>query len=124
MIAVQREYSPGCGATRTGMPMSIIYWAKMNEADLYDLRRDQQGNPVQNRMGGYSYDRSRPIAIPTFGQNMRFFFRYQMGYMYMRYFMWNFAGRQNDIQGHGELTKGNWISGIKFIDQARLGTSG
>ena len=41
--------------------------------------------------------------------------------MYLRYFMWNFAGRQNDIQGHGELTKGNWISGIKFIDQARLG---
>ena len=52
---------------------------------------------------------------------MRFFFRYQIGYMYLRYFMWNFAGRQNDIQGHGELTKGNWISGIKFIDQARLG---
>jgi len=53
---------------------------------------------------------------------MRFFVRYQIGYMYMRYFMWNFAGRQNDIQGHGELTKGNWISGIKFVDQARLGS--
>ena len=52
---------------------------------------------------------------------MRFFFRYQVGYMYLRYFMWNFAGKQNDIQGHGELTKGNWISGIKFVDQARLG---
>ncbi|MFO7934536.1 MAG: hypothetical protein R6U78_10685, partial [Bacteroidales bacterium] len=49
------------------------------------------------------------------------FFRYQVGFMYLRYFMWNFAGRQNDIQGHGELTKGNWISGIKFIDQTRLG---
>ena len=39
----------------------------------------------------------------------------------MRYFMWNFAGRQNDIQGHGEINKGNWISGIPFIDNARLG---
>ena len=101
-----------------------IYWAKMDEADLYDLRRDQQGNPVQSQYGGYAYDRNRPIAIPSFGQNMRFFFRYQIGYMYMRYFMWNFAGRQNDIQGHGELTKGNWISGIRFIDQARLGPQG
>ncbi len=41
--------------------------------------------------------------------------------MYLRYFMWNFAGRQNDIQGQGELTNGNWISGIPFIDDARLG---
>jgi len=98
-----------------------MYWGKLNEADLYDVRRDQEGNPVPSRTGGYSYDHNRPIDIPTFGQNMRFFFRYQVGYMYMRYFMWNFAGRQNDIQGHGELTKGNWISGIKFIDSARLG---
>ncbi len=72
-------------------------------------------------MAAIAYDRNRAIGRPTFGQNMRFFFRYQVGYMYLRYFMWNFAGRQNDIQGHGELTKGNWISGIKFIDQARLG---
>jgi len=58
---------------------------------------------------------------PTFGENLRFFFRYQVGYMYMRYFMWNFAGRQNDLQGYGEFYKGNWLSGIKFIDEARLG---
>ncbi len=99
-----------------------LYWAKIDESDLYDVQRDQAGNPVMNQMGAYSYDRSKPIAIPTFGENMRFFFRYQIGYMYLRYFMWNFAGRQNDVQGHGELTKGNWISGINFIDQARLGS--
>ena len=58
---------------------------------------------------------------PTYLDNIEFFFRYQVGHMYLRYFMWNFAGRQNDVQGHGELTKGNWISGIKFIDQTRLG---
>lgn len=58
---------------------------------------------------------------PTFAQNLKFLFNYQLGHMYFRYFMWNFVGRQNDIQGHGGITKGNWISGINFIDQARLG---
>jgi hypothetical protein len=61
------------------------------------------------------------IEFPTFGENLRFFFRYQVGFMYLRYFMWNFAGRQNDIQGNGNSINGNWISGIKFIDEARLG---
>ena len=65
---------------------------------------------------------------PTSGQNLKFFNRYQLGWMYWRYFMWNFAGRQNDIQGHyfndngtRDYLNGNWISGIKFIDEARLG---
>jgi hypothetical protein len=61
------------------------------------------------------------IVCPTFGENLRYFFNYQIGFMYMRYFMWNFAGRQNDIQGNGNSIHGNWISGIKFIDEARLG---
>ena len=61
------------------------------------------------------------IICPTFGENLRYFFRYQVGYMYLRYFMWNFAGRQNDCQGNGNPLHGNWISGIKFIDEARLG---
>ncbi|MFO7827648.1 MAG: DUF2723 domain-containing protein [Bacteroidales bacterium] len=59
--------------------------------------------------------------VPTFGENLTFFFRYQLGHMYWRYFMWNFSGRQNDIQGHGELLNGNWISGIKFIDNKLIG---
>ena len=58
---------------------------------------------------------------PTFGQNLRFFFNYQISHMYVRYFMWNFAGRQNDIQGRGGPLHGNWISGIKVLDEARLG---
>jgi tetratricopeptide (TPR) repeat protein len=61
------------------------------------------------------------IVCPTFGENLRYFFRYQTGFMYLRYFMWNFAGRQNDEQGNGNPLQGNWISGIKFIDEARLG---
>ena len=59
--------------------------------------------------------------IPTFSENLRYFFQYQLNYMYWRYFLWNFAGRQNDIQGHGEITHGNWISGFSFIDNPRLG---
>ena len=58
---------------------------------------------------------------PTMAQNLKFFFKYQIGHMYFRYFMWNFAGKQNDIQGHGSVMKGNWISGISFIDNMRLG---
>ena len=58
---------------------------------------------------------------PSLGDNMKFFFVYQLGEMYWRYFMWNFVGRQNDLQGPGGITKGNWMSGIKFIDEMRLG---
>ena len=54
---------------------------------------------------------------PTFSENLTYFFKYQLGHMYFRYFMWNFSGRQNDIQGHGEINKGNWMSGIPFIDE-------
>uniref|UniRef100_UPI003217160B DUF2723 domain-containing protein n=1 Tax=uncultured Draconibacterium sp. TaxID=1573823 RepID=UPI003217160B len=61
------------------------------------------------------------IVKPTFAENMRFFFTYQVNHMYWRYFMWNFVGRQNDIQGHGSILYGNWLSGIKFIDEIRLG---
>ncbi|MDC1106151.1 DUF2723 domain-containing protein [Prolixibacteraceae bacterium] len=61
------------------------------------------------------------IMKPTFSENMAFFFKYQVSYMYLRYFMWNFSGRQNDIQGHGDVVRGNWISGIPFIDNIRLG---
>ncbi len=58
---------------------------------------------------------------PTFGENLRYFFNYQVGFMYWRYFMWNFAGRQNDIQGNGDRLYGNWLSGVNFVDEARLG---
>ncbi|MDD4193494.1 MAG: DUF2723 domain-containing protein, partial [Mangrovibacterium sp.] len=61
------------------------------------------------------------LQLPTFGENLRFFFAYQVNHMYLRYFMWNFAGRQNDVQGHGDIVNGNWISGINFIDSFRLG---
>ena len=61
------------------------------------------------------------VKMPTQLENIRFFLSYQCNFMYWRYFMWNFAGRQNDIQGNGELEHGNWITGIPFIDNFRLG---
>jgi MFS family permease len=63
------------------------------------------------------------LKKPTFSENLRFMFSYQFGYMYYRYFMWNFAGKQNDTQGTGGAVNGNWISGINFIDEPRVGTS-
>ncbi len=59
--------------------------------------------------------------VPSASEEMRFFTDYQLGWMYWRYFMWNFTGRQNDKQGHGDFTDGNWVSGVKQIDEKRLG---
>jgi len=61
------------------------------------------------------------VMKPTFMENIRFFVSYQLNFMYWRYFLWNFSGRQNDIQGHGSVLHGNAITGIKFIDSALIG---
>lgn len=61
------------------------------------------------------------IRKPTFSENLRFFWRYQLNHMYFRYFMWNFAGRQNDIQGMADRKNGNWLTGITPFDRMRLG---
>ena len=58
---------------------------------------------------------------PTFIENIKYMIDFQFGYMYGRYFMWNFVGKQNDVQGNLDLQNGNWLSGIKFIDELRLG---
>lgn len=79
-------------------------------ADWLDLGRSQ--NP---QTGEIVYE------APTYGDNIQWFITYQMGFMYWRYFMWNFAGKQNDLQGFGNKRDGNWISGIPFVDNARLG---
>ncbi len=92
---------------------------------------EAQGHPqaYESWMGGVKgktvmYDRCGEmvqVKMPTMLENIRFFLSYQVNFMYWRYFMWNFAGRQNDVQGHGEWEHGNWISGIPFIDNLRLG---
>ena len=65
--------------------------------------------------------KGRKNKRPTFADNLAYFFNYQINHMYIRYFMWNFAGKQNDIQGHGSITEGQWLSGIAFFDEWRLG---
>ncbi len=84
----------------------------------YDLQKEPRYNEVT---GTFSYPEKFAFK-PSFSQNLAYFFNYQLNHMYLRYFMWNFAGRQNDINNQaGELDAGNWISGIPFIDNPRLG---
>jgi hypothetical protein len=86
---------------------------KPEHVEAYKQWTDFKGRPYYRSAED---GKQETIMLPTFGENMTFFMRYQLGFMYMRYFMWNFAGRQNDIQGHGTALYGNWISGIPFID--------
>ncbi|MDE5807200.1 MAG: DUF2723 domain-containing protein [Muribaculaceae bacterium] len=83
---------------------------------------DLNGQPTLNPMTNQVVFPQKIAYRPTYLQNFSYFFNYQLIHMYMRYFMWNFAGRQNDLLNQqGELDAGNWISGIPFIDNARLG---
>ena len=66
-------------------------------------------------------DSKRKGTVPSAAENLRFFLGYQVNFMYWRYFLWNFVGRQNNIQGHGEVEHGNWITGIGWIDNWLLG---
>lgn len=82
--------------------------------DQYKAWGGQFNGPTYNING-------KSVTKPSFGNNLQYFFSYQLGHMYWRYFMWNFSGRQNDIQGYGDIRNGNWITGIKFLDEMRLG---
>ena len=103
-----------------------VYAQNMLFPRMYDASHTQD---YESWMGGVDgtevpYDRcgeAMTVKVPSQLDNLRFFLSYQCNFMYWRYFMWNFAGRQNDIQGNGELEHGNWITGIPFIDNARLG---
>ncbi len=100
------------------MAFPRMWSSETNHVNAYKKWTNFEGKPVKR----YTSDgKTETLYVPTFGENLLFFFRYQLGYMYFRYFMWNFAGRQNDLQGHGEVTRGNWICGIPFIDNPRLG---
>ncbi len=99
-----------------------IRWSGLKERDLYEPRKDANGNIMRDRNGNILYNRAVPKKSPTFFSNLKFLFKYQIGHMYIRYFMWNFAGRQNDVQGFGDALSGNWISGIPFIDRAIVGS--
>ena len=94
-----------------------MYSTSGTHVEAYKEWAQVKGTPVKfNRCGEMT-----TVMKPTFAENLRFFFSYQLNFMYWRYFMWNFSGRQNDIQGHGEVSNGNWITGISFIDEALVG---
>ncbi|NPA36389.1 MAG: DUF2723 domain-containing protein [Chlorobi bacterium] len=129
-------YGPYYGAQSTGITYKTDYrpagdkYEAFEKADKY-LYNDKDKmlfprmfSPQMRHIYGYRQWAGVKIkspAPPTFGQNMKFLFDYQLGFMYFRYFMWNFSGRQNDEQGDGGPLRGNWITGIKSIDAARLG---
>ena len=79
------------------------------------------GGPGQPVVVTNQEGKQETLSRPTFGENLKFFFSYQVGWMYMRYLMWNFSGRQNDVQSFGDNANGNWLTGIPFIDNIRLG---
>jgi hypothetical protein len=91
-------------------------WDRSNEQDhanFYASWEDLFDTDASGKHIGYK--------APSYSDNMHWFFTYQLGLMYWRYFMWNFAGKQNDVQGFGNARDGNWITGISFIDNAILG---
>ena len=94
-----------------------MYSGQSNHINAYKDWAEIKGKRIRYEYCG----QQKTEMCPTFGENLRFFFRYQVNFMYWRYFMWNFSGRQNDLQSYGELNKGNWITGIKFLDNAMLG---
>ena len=94
-----------------------MYSGSSNHVQAYKDWGKIKGRPVRVRTQG----ELQTLMKPTFAENLRFFFTYQIGHMYMRYFMWNFVGRQNDTQGHGSFLNGNWVSGIEWFDKAKVG---
>ena len=94
-----------------------------DEKDSYEVVRHRtEYKYAQNMLFPRMYSDAHAQAYESWvGGIKKFFFIYQVNYMYWRYFMWNFAGRQNDIQGQGEIEHGNWITGIQFIDNMLVG---
>jgi len=95
-------------------------WSDQSDhRQVYEEWSRMKGIPLQvtERSG-----ERKTLRKPTFVENLRFFFRYQLDFMYLRYFMWNFSGRQNDTQSYGGSVNGNWITGIEFLDAPRVGT--
>lgn len=104
--------------SRTTTLFPRMYSREGRHIDEYKSWTGMTGRPVsvEDESG-----QMKNIMVPTMFDNIKFFWNYQVIHMYFRYFMWNFSGRQNDIQGHGEINKGNWITGISFIDNMLYG---
>ena len=105
---VEYEYAQNMLFPRMYSSAHTAYYKSWQDITGYDVPYDQCGEMLM-------------VNMPTQWDNIKFFFSYQLNYMYWRYFMWNFAGRQNDIQSSGEIEHGNWITGIPFIDNLLYG---
>ncbi|WP_288744557.1 DUF2723 domain-containing protein [uncultured Bacteroides sp.] len=105
---VEYEYAQNMLFPRMYSSAHTAYYKSWQDITGYDLPYDQCGEMLM-------------VNMPTQWDNIKFFFSYQLNFMYWRYFMWNFAGRQNDIQSSGEIEHGNWITGIPFIDNLLYG---
>ncbi|MGL4993112.1 MAG: glycosyltransferase family 117 protein [Bacteroidales bacterium] len=101
----------------TKMLFPRMYSTQPSHIEAYKSWSNFRGKSTNYRIMG----ENKRVQMPTFAENLRYFFSYQLNFMYWRYFMWNFAGRQNDIQGHGEISNGNWMTGFNFIDQYIVG---
>ncbi len=117
-----------------GHKYEVVYAQNMLFPRMYDRRFSEYGPAKTNlyeqwigdKITGYNVEYKvagevMNVKMPTQWDNIRFFLNYQLNYMYWRYFFWNFVGRQNDLQGHGDLDRGNWITGISFIDNLLVG---
>lgn len=104
-------------------PRFTTFLPRMYSSQASHIRAYKSWGKVEGRPITITNEQGEQETIykPTFTENMRFLFSYQIGHMYLRYFMWNFVGRQNDTQGNGGIKYGNWLSGITFMDEARLG---
>ncbi|WP_373801898.1 protein O-mannosyl-transferase family, partial [Bacteroides heparinolyticus] len=105
---IEYEYAQNMLFPRMYSSLHAKQYRAWQDIKGYDVPYDKCGNMVM-------------VNMPTQWENIKFFFSYQLNWMYWRYFMWNFAGRQNDLQGSGEIEHGNWITGISFIDNLLLG---
>ncbi len=105
---VEYEYAQNLLFPRRYSSAHTAYYKSWQDITGYDVPYDQCGEMLM-------------VNMPTQWDNIKFFFSYQLNFMYWRYFMWNFAGRQNDIQSSGEIEHGNWITGIPFIDNLLYG---
>ena len=116
----------------------IYVLGKKNGKDVYEIqgkKQEPEYDAANTRFFPRIWDNNEAMHInfyrnflglakdetPTASDNMKYFMQYQMNWMWWRYFMWNYVGRQNDVEGQGEPRNGNWISGIKAIDKHRVG---
>lgn len=113
-----KDSSPVYDPALSGLFPRMWSNTKPEHIEMYKNYKTSRGTPVKvtDREGN-----DRIVYKPSFGDNLRFFFGYQLGHMYFRYFMWNFVGRQNDVESQPNIRDGNWISGINFIDSSRIG---